>query len=100
MFNIGARLVELRERRKLSANKLAIALNVSPSTINKIEKGHQQPSISLLFSICEYFGISPSEFFCDSPVGLPPELKELFDSAETLTPEQLSRLVQFLKSIK
>ncbi|MGD8399604.1 MAG: helix-turn-helix transcriptional regulator [Bacillota bacterium] len=100
MFNIGARLVELRGRRKLSANKLAIALDVSPSTINKIEKGRKQPSIPLLFNICHYFGISPSEFFSEAPAGLPPELKELLDSAEILTPEQLSRLVQFIKSMK
>lgn len=100
MFNIGTRLVELRERRKLSANKLAIDLGISPSTINKIEKGRHQPSIPLLFSICEYLGISPSEFFSDVPAGLPPELQELFDGAENLTPEQLSKLVQFLKSLK
>lgn len=100
MFNIGARLVELRERRKLSANKLAVDLGVSPSTINKIEKGRHQPSIPLLFNICEYLGITPSEFFSDVPAGLPPELKELLDGAETLTSEQLSKLVEFLKSLK
>lgn len=99
MFDIGKRLVSLREMRNISANKLSKEINVDPSTINKIEKGTAKPSIDLLFKVCNYFGISLSEFFDDRTSELPLDLLQLIETAKKLKPEERKHLNQFLQSI-
>ena len=97
MFDIGNRVIYLRNLHNISANKLAKELKVDPSTINKIEKGTAKPSIDLLFNICRYFGITLSEFFADTQEqkSLPPEVRRVCDKVAKLPPEKL----KILKSV-
>ncbi len=57
------RLAQLRRSKKVSARNMSLALGQCESYINKIENGKAFPSMRLFFSICEYFGISPRQFF-------------------------------------
>lgn len=70
------RIIALRLQKNLSSRQLSQELNQCPSYINKIENGLAMPSMDMLFKICEYFEITPAEFFNDS-VENPYAVKEL-----------------------
>ena len=52
-----------------------------------------------LFYICEYFGITPAEFF-DINTHNPVKLQELVKSASGLNSEQLEHLISIIKDLK
>lgn len=102
MINIGERFISIRKLHNTSANQLSKALDIDPSTISKIENGSAMPSVQLLQKFCEHFNISMADFFNDgTPSSLiSNDLRQLLDHARDLTPEQLAKLTQFIKSIK
>jgi len=59
------RLRVLRAEQKLSQAALAEALEVSRQTINSIETGKYDPSLSLAFKVAKYFGKQIEEVFQD-----------------------------------
>ena len=62
---------------------------LSESTLANIFKRGTMPSISTLDTICNSFGITLSQFFCENEmVELSPELKELFEGWTSLTKKQ------------
>ena len=56
-------LKDLRNLKKLSQNDLADALSVSRQTINSIENGKFDPSLTLAMKLTRYFGVSLEEIF-------------------------------------
>ena len=62
---IGNRITELRLQSNLSERKLSLALGHEESYINSItsKKKKNLPSLGELLYICEYFKITPTEFF-------------------------------------
>ena len=58
-----SRLTELRLAKNVSARDMSLSLGQSESYINRIENGKMFPSMDMFFFICEYFNISPHEFF-------------------------------------
>ena len=61
--NFGARVARLRADRNASARDMSLTLGASESYINRIETGRMLPSMNGFFAICEYFGLTPAEFF-------------------------------------
>ena len=59
----AARLTELREAKNVSGREMSLSLGQGTGYINNIENGHNLPSLSMFFEICEYLEISPIEFF-------------------------------------
>ncbi len=49
------RLKELRERRGISQEQLALAVGVTRQTIIAIEKGRYDPSLKLAFRLARFF---------------------------------------------
>ena len=56
-------LKDLRNHKKVSQNDLADALSVSRQTINSIENGKFDPSLTLAMKLTRYFGVSLEEIF-------------------------------------
>ena len=56
-------LKDLRKLKKVSQNDLADALSVSRQTINSIENGKFDPSLTLAMKLTRYFGASLEEIF-------------------------------------
>ena len=56
-------LKNLRKLKKVSQNDLADALSVSRQTINSIENGKFDPSLTLAMKLTRYFGASLEEIF-------------------------------------
>ena len=95
---IAQRIEELRTQKGVSAREMSLSLGQSNGYINKIENGHTLPSIPGLLYICEYFGITPQEFFnVDSPA--PPRSKEILREIEKLDAVQIDHLMLIVKYI-
>ena len=57
------KLKDLRTQRKVSQNALAEALSVSRQTVNSIENGKFDPSLTLAMKLTRYFEVSLDEIF-------------------------------------
>ena len=57
------RLKDLRAKKQVSQNDLAKALSVSRQTINSIENGKFDPSLTLAIKITRYFELPLDEIF-------------------------------------
>ena len=93
------RLVKLRMNKGVSARDMSLSLGQSEGYINNIENGVNFPSMTVFFYICDYFGITPKEFF-DIDSSDPVKSNELLEATKNLTSEQLEHLIAIAKSIK
>ena len=83
----------------VSARDMSLSLGQSEGYINNIENGVNFPSMTVFFYICDYFGITPKEFF-DIDSSDPVKSKDLLEATKNLTSEQLEHLIAIAKSIK
>lgn len=60
---VRARITELRIARSVSEYRMSLDLDKCGSYIRSITSGRALPSLSELFNICTYLGISPADFF-------------------------------------
>ena len=91
------RLTELRIQKGVSARDMSLSLGQSESYVNKIENKRTLPSFMGFIYICEYFGISPSEFF--SELENPTKTNLLFYELGKLNSEQTDHVLQIVKDI-
>ena len=92
------RIAHLRNEKGVSARDMSLTLGQSESYINKIENKKSLPSMTGFFYICEYFSITPEEFFSvekDSPL----KIKEISDAASNLSTSQAEHILQIIKDI-
>ena len=57
------RLTDLRLKKGVSEYRMSTDLGQSRGYIQQISSGRSLPSMQVFFSICEYFGVTPMEFF-------------------------------------
>ena len=57
------RITQLRMQKDVSEYRMSYDLGHSRAYINNISSGKSLPSLGELLAICEYFGISPKDFF-------------------------------------
>ena len=93
-----SRLTQLRLKHGVSARDMSLTLGQNPGYINNIESGKAMPSMSVFFYICEYFQISPKEFF-DLDASEPQELSELIVNLKLLNKEQLHSISTIVKGL-
>ena len=92
------RLAQLRTKKRVSARDMSLSLGQSESYINKIENNYAMPSMQGFFYICEFLGVTPSEFFNEEEK-YPILMKELVNNAKGLNDKQLQLLSDFIKSL-
>ena len=92
------RLTELRIQKGVSARDMSLSLGQSESYINKIENKRTLPSFTGFIYICEYFGITPQEFF-NIDAASPPKTRELVREMEKLSPEQTEHILLIVKDL-
>ena len=93
------RLTELRMEKGVSARDMSLSLGQSPGYINNIENGVNLPSMSMFFYICDYFGITPQEFF-DINSTNPNKLNQLTDLAKDLSSDKMDLVMNLVKELK
>lgn len=96
--NFSKRLAQLRQEKGVSARDMSLSLGQSESYINKIENNYAMPSMQGFFYICEYLGVTPSQFFNEEEK-YPIAMKELVNNAKGLNEVQLRLLSEFIKSL-
>ena len=79
----------------VSEYRMSYDLGHSRSYINNITSGKALPSMTEFIAICEYFGITPGEFF-DEGNKIPCKNKEMFDDLKRLSKDDndlISRII-------
>jgi transcriptional regulator with XRE-family HTH domain len=67
-LDLGAKLRQEREAKNLSLRSVATAVGVSASLLSQVETGKTQPSVSTLYSIVTYLGLSLDDLMGHEPV--------------------------------
>lgn len=93
------RISKLRLAKGVSARDMSLSIGQSPNYINGIENGAGFPSMAVFFYICEYLGVTPSEFF-DSQSQEPVKERELLQAVKGLNSEHLDHLIALAKALK
>ena len=96
--DFSMRLTKLRTKKIVSAREMSLSIGQNQGYINHIESGQGTPSLSGIFYICEYLGITPSQFF-DFDLKNPEKLNKINEYLKKLNDEQLDALEMFLKSM-
>jgi len=97
--DFSLRLARLRAEKGVSARDMSLSMGQNPGYINNIESGKSMPSLSGVFYICEYLGITPKDFF-DDEVDNPSKARELYSVAKGLSDDQLNNLLSLAKGLK
>jgi len=96
---ISKRLTQLRTEKRVSAREMSTAMEQANNYITNIENQNALPSMKGLFLICEYFDISPKEFF-DEENASPTLLNALIEELKGVNPETLRHLLGIAREIK
>ena len=93
-----ARLARLRAKKGVSSRDMSLSIGQNPGYINNIESGKSMPSLTGIFYICEYLGITPSEFF-DIDSKNPTRLNDVIKDLKRLNDKQLDTISALIKDI-
>lgn len=96
---IAKRIYFLRTQRGISARDLSLTLGQSESYINKIENQKTYPSMSTFLYLCDYFHITPEEFFCENN-NQPVLVKQLTEASKNLNSAQICALLDIIRAFK
>lgn len=96
---IKRRIAKLRTESNISARELSLRLGQSTGYINTIENGKSLPSMAMFLYICEYFNITPQEFF-DEDSEHPIILDEIRKESKKLDKKSLESLLTIIQSMK
>lgn len=97
--DFSLRLAQLRTKKGVSARDMSLTMGQNPGYVNNIESGKSMPSLSGIFFICDYLGITPKEFF-DTDAADPVKERELLQAVRGLDSKQLDMLITLAKGLK
>ena len=95
---VPERLAKLRMQKGVSARDMSLSLGQANNYINNVENKKTLPSMQSFFYICEYFNITPQEFFNfgeETSNGM----NALVDQLKQFDAEQINALTAFIKTI-
>ena len=96
--DFALRLARLREKKGVSARDMSLSIGQNPGYINSIESGRTNPSLTGFFYICEYLGVSPTEFF-DEGTENPSKLDAIVNDLRKLNDQQLEIIAALVKDL-
>jgi transcriptional regulator with XRE-family HTH domain len=89
--DFSRRLSQLREQKGVSARDMSLSIGQNAGYINSIENGKALPSMAVFLGMCDYLGVSPSEFF-DTDSRTPERLRSVVAGLKRLNEEQLQSI--------
>ena len=89
---VRERITQLRLQKGVSEYKMSYDLGHSRGYINNISSGKTLPSMTEFFAICDYFGITPIEFF-DTKASNPKLSKTVLKAIEQLDEDDLALIL-------
>lgn len=96
--DFAIRLSKLRTKKNISAREMSLSIGQNPGYINHIETGQGTPSLPAVFYICDYLGITPSEFF-DIETENPAKIHSINHYLKKLSDEQLETIEKLVKDL-
>ena len=96
-MDIGKRIVELRERKNMSTNKLANLAGISQSYLRDLEMNKKNPTVEMLSYICFALDISIQDFFAEQRNKVNPYL---LSTIQLLDDEEQIKLSEFICAVK
>lgn len=97
--DFSLRLARLREKKGVSARDMSLSIGQNPGYINNIETGKSMPSLTGIFYICEYLGVTPSEFF-DLESNNPGKIDAIVQDMKHLDDAQLDTIAALVKGLR
>lgn len=95
---IRERITQLRIQKNVSEYKMRFDLGHSKSYIQSISSGRALPSLPELLYICDYFGITPAEFFKEDEENVL-AVKKLNETVKNLNKEDIELLTKFAERL-
>ena len=95
---VRERITQLRLQKGVSEYKMSYDLGHSRGYINNISSGKTLPSMTEFFAICDYFEITPMDFF-NSDVQNPTLMAELLEGLAKLNEDDLKLTMQNVKRL-
>lgn len=95
----GKRIFTLRSDKGISARDMSLSLGMSENYINQIENGRALPSMQNFFCICEFFQLTPMDFF-DEGKTTPIAQNELILLTKGLKNTQIENLKEIAKGFQ
>lgn len=95
---IRKRITQLRLQKNVSEYKMSMDLGHSKGYIQSISSGRALPSMYEFLYICDYFNITPAEFF-DTESNETLLIQELNSETKNLSKDDLNMLIQFAKRL-
>ena len=97
--DFSLRLARLREKKGVSARDMSLSIGQNPGYINNIETGKSMPSLTGIFYICEYLGVTPSEFFGLESTN-PGKIDAIVHDMKHLDDAQLDTIAALVKGLR
>lgn len=96
---VRSRITELRIAKGVSEHRMSLDLDKSGSYIRGITSGRALPSLSELFNICDYFNMTPVDFF--APLAAKDtSLAKLNNRLQTWSDEDIAKVIAFADMIE
>ncbi len=93
------RITQLRISKGVSEYKMSYDLGHSRSYINNITSGKALPSLAEFFAICDYFGITPIDFF-DKSIQNPYTANKAYEAFKGLSDNDIELLINLANRLK
>ena len=95
---IRTRITELRLRKNISEYQMSLELGQNRSYIQSISSGRALPSMGQFLKICDYFELTPLEFFDAESVN-PLLLHKAIDGLRRLSDDDLMLLIGLINRL-
>ena len=96
---VRERITKLRVRKVVSEYKMSYDLEHSRSYIYNISSGKSLPPMSEFFAICDYFELTPAEFF-DNGLKEPDLIKMAVDGLKVLEEKDILVILSLINRLK
>lgn len=96
---IRNRITELRLKANVSEYQMSSELGCSHNYIQSISSGKAMPSMAGFLNICDYFGITPAEFF-DTSIQEPKLLNEIINTIKAFSDTDLLLMLKIAERLK
>lgn len=93
------RISQLRISKGVSEYQMSYDLGHSRGNIYNISSGKALPPMSEFFAICNYFGITPYEFF-DQENNNPELVNRACEELKTLSESDIRLIIKFIERLK
>ena len=93
------RITQLRLNKGVSEYQMSYDLGHSRGYVNNISSGKSLPSLSEFFSICDYFGITPADFF-DTEHNNPELITKAINEIKELNDNDILLILTLIERIK